>query len=347
MSDALDGQLSSFVWTDEVPKGSRRSDVSVRSSGLVARGWLSSLQKITTTAKEIGSAVKGTASQIANAVQTSKDLLLDFTGLASDARSATTAIKEKAQEAITNISFLPTNILMGLKDETKDQLEKTLGSLTQKVSNKLPTIGGLDTVVSDALIHLSATALNKLEDVADAQIAKLNATRSHVAENINNLFEAPANSINSFLTDVEEVYLKDLTNLADEYATKTDGFCDILGKYIDAVQSVENAANGDWTDINNAAKEISSLVISFTDAQDRVVAAEMSSGLPEESRITVSVFTQLSDERIGWLKTYMTLQVKLMKRDDPETETTVDVIKRILEQQGEDTDDGDDDDDDC
>lgn len=74
-----------------------------------------------------------------------------------------------------------------------------------------------------------------MDDIVDAQIAKLNARRSHIAENINSLSEALANSISLFLSNVEDVYLEDLTDLADEYATKAERFCNTPRKHVDAL----------------------------------------------------------------------------------------------------------------
>ncbi|KAJ5899735.1 hypothetical protein N7495_004479 [Penicillium taxi] len=329
--DSLDEQSSPIIWSDEDDDVSEWTDLSTRDNQLEARGWLSSLTKITKTAKNVASTVKGTVTQVKDAVEASKDLLADFSSLATDAKSATTEVKEKAQEAITNIAQLPTDILTSLKDESKTQLENTLGELTTKVSSKLPTIAGLDEAVSVALVHLSSEALNKLENVADTKIAKLNATTAHAAESINGLFEAPANEINSFLTDVDEKYLQNLTSLADEYLTKAGDFCDTLGEYIDNVENSVDAVSS-WTTINNAAEEISTLVISFTDAQTQVAAVEESSGLSDENRITANIFVELSEDRLNSLEFYLNFSGNLGKRDT-ETTTTKDVVKRILDQQ--------------
>ncbi|CAL5868591.1 uncharacterized protein PFLUO_LOCUS2818 [Penicillium psychrofluorescens] len=340
--DAPHEQLSRLEGSDEMSKHTR-SVVPMRSSGLKRRGWISSFNEIATTAKQIGNGLISGMTQVADTAQTGKELLADFTGLASDARSATDEIKGMAQEAITNIVKLPTALIVDLKDETKKQLEETLGSLTEKVSSKLPTIGGLDTVVSSALIHLKGTALNKLEDADNKFIAKLDAVKSHITESINGLFKAPANAITSFLKNVSEKDLQILTDKADDYITKVNAFCDTLGKFVGAVQNAKDAANADWTSINKAAKNIQSLVVSYTGAQENVATVEVQSELPEESRITAQVFSQLSTQRLHWLKVYMSLLGNLSKRTD-ETAVTQTVVEDIWKQQKMITGPGDDED---
>ncbi|KAJ5606665.1 hypothetical protein N7510_009446 [Penicillium lagena] len=334
IDDAPDGRLSPFEWSDELSKHNQTSDLSAMSTGLRKRGWMSALSEITSTAKKIGSSVIEGVTTANNYVQAGKDLLSDFSALASDAKSTVTGVKNMAQEAITNISKLPINLIASLKDETRRQLEQTLGSLTQEMTSKLPAIGGLETTVASAIVHLTKTGLDKLENIANARIAKLDAVRSHVADSINALFDAPADRINKFLTEVVQEELEFLTAKADEYYEKINDLANIIGEAIEAVKTVEDAANYDWTNADIAIEGMISLVIEYTNAQDSVTAAEEKSGLPRQTRISVHVFVQLSDKKLGYLETYLRLHANLRKRAAESTMDDVSTIKKILEQQG-------------